>query len=111
MGDEIFFGNLHVCTCGNSISTITEDPILDLLNILADEDTLTIVRGLMGSDIRSPFPKNLFDLEDKRLSDCLKALSKSGLINTYRDGSAHVYSLNKNRFKQLAMFFNELSEP
>jgi len=104
-------GGPHVCTCGISVSTITEDPILDLLNVLTDEDTLTVVRGLMASEIRSPFTKNMFGLEDDRLSDCLKSLSRSGLINTNRDGSVHVYSLNKNRFKELAKFFDELSKP
>lgn len=103
-------GGPHVCTCGVSVSTISEDPILDLLNVLADEDTLAIVRGLMVSEIRSPFPKNLFGLRDDRLADCLRSLSRSGLVNTYRDGSTHVYSLNKNGFKELARFFDGVSE-
>lgn len=103
-------GGPHVCTCGISVSTIAEDPILDLLNVLADEDTMTIVRGLMVSEIRSPFPKNLFGLGDDRLSDCLRSLSRSGLVNTRRDGSAHVFSLNRNRFRELTKFFEGISE-
>lgn len=99
----------HVCLCGKGgMLNISEDPVLDMLEALADRDVLTVVRRLSAEEARSPFPEGLYGLGFKRTEECIKILSKAGLVSSRRDGRDHVYYLNKNRFGELSRFIGGL---
>lgn len=99
----------HVCSCGNSkLSMISEDPVLDIFKVLADKNVLTMIRGMIGTEVRSPFPDGLFGLDYDTTNKTLKTLCQSGLVNTKRDGPDHVYFLHKTRFKVVSDFLNEI---
>ncbi len=87
---------------------ISLDPEHDILSALADQDVLTLVRGLAKEEARSPFPDGLYGMNAQRTNAAIRKMRDAGLITSRRDGPDHVYSLNKPRFRDLIGFLNGL---
>lgn len=100
----------HICLTRRMAMEISVDPELDIISALADEDVMTMVRGLSRQEVRSPFPDGLFGMDSKRTDDAIRRMKEGGLISSRRDGNDHVYFLNKPRFKDLEAFIDRVLE-
>ncbi|MCQ2070399.1 MAG: hypothetical protein MJZ68_04650 [archaeon] len=100
--------NKHICLTNRRPLMISSDPEGELFAALADPDVLTLVRGLSKEEARSPFTDGLFGLDEPKTNAAVKKMKSVGLISSRRDGDAHVYFLNAPRFRDLAMFLNDL---
>jgi hypothetical protein len=102
--------NEHLCLCNNKVFNISEDPELDMLKVLANKDMLDLVRGLSKGGMRSPFSEGYFGLSEKKITECMIALSKAGLVCSKREGDCHIYILNRIRFEDLSRYIKSLCE-
>lgn len=100
----------HICLTKRMAMGISMDPELDIISALADEDVMTMVRGLARQEVRSPFPEGLFGMDAKRTDDAIRRMKDGGLISSRRDGNDHVYFLNKPRFRDLEAFIDGILE-
>ena len=100
----------HICLTNRKPLGISDDPELDILTALADRDVLTMVRGLAGNEVRSPFPDGLFGMDSKSTDAAIRKMKAAGLISSRRDGNDHVYFLNRPRFNDLVRFLSGLFE-
>lgn len=111
MDKENEFGaNEHLCLCNTKVFSISEDPELDILKVLANKDVLDLVRGLSKVGVRSPFSQGYFGLSEKKMTECMIILSKAGLVCSKREGECHVYTLNRVRFEELSRYIKSLCE-
>lgn len=102
--------NEHLCLCNNKIFNISDNPELDMLKVLANKDTLVLVRGLSKEGIRSPFTNGHFGLSEKKMTECIVMLSNVGLVCSKKEGNSHIYTLNKTRFEELSRYIRSFSE-
>lgn len=100
----------HICLTNRMALGISSDPELDIFKALADEDVLTMVRGLAKNEARSPFPDGLFGMDSSRTNGAIRKMKAAGLISSRRDGNDHVYFLNRPRFNDLEKFIESLFE-
>ena len=98
----------HVCACGPILTTVSADPLLDIISVLDDADALVLLKGLMKTEVRSPFPDGLFGLEPARTNTALRRLLRAGLVNSRIDGPDHIYYIHVERFKELHDFVDGL---
>ena len=98
----------HICLTNRMALGISSDPELDIFKALADEDVLTMVRGLAKNEVRSPFPDGLFGMDSSRTNGAIRKMKAAGLISSRRDGNDHVYFLNRPRFNDLERFLRGL---
>jgi hypothetical protein len=94
----------HVCACGPIMTTVSANPLLDVIQVLDDADSLTILEGLMKKEVRSPFPDGLFGMDSQRTNKALRSLLRSGLVNSRVEGPDHIYYIHVQRFKVLKDF-------
>jgi hypothetical protein len=94
----------HVCACGPILTTVSANPLLDIISILDDADSLEILKGLMKTEVRSPFPDGLFGMDSQRTNKALRRVLRAGLVNSRIDGPDHVYYIHIERFKVLEEF-------
>ena len=94
----------HVCACGPLLMSVSANPLLDIISVLDDADSLTILKGLMMKEVRSPFPDGLYGMDSQRTNKALRRLLRAGLVNSHVDGLDHVYSIHVERFKELKSF-------
>ena len=98
----------HVCACGPILTTVSANPLLDIISVLDDADSLTILKGLIETEIRSPFPDGLFGMDSKRTNTALRRLLRAGLVNSRIDGADHIYYIHVERFKELEKFVHDI---
>lgn len=98
----------HVCLTIRGPMGISDDPVFDIITALADKDVLTMVRGLSKEEIRSPFTDGVFGMDEQRTNAAIRRMKGAGLISSRRDGTDHVYFLNKGRYKELENFLKGL---
>ena len=99
----------HVCGCGGSIlMPISSNPLYDVIQVLDDEDSLVILKGLIKKEARSPFPDGLYGLDSQRTNAALRSLLKAGLVNSRVEGPDHIYYIHVERFKELKTFVDDL---
>ncbi len=98
----------HVCACGPILTTVSANPLLDIISVLDDADSLTILKGLMKTEVRSPFPDGLFGLESARTNTALRRLLRAGLVNSRVEGADHIYYIHVERFRELHEFVDGL---
>lgn len=98
----------HVCACGPILTTVSANPLLDIISVLDDADSLIILKGLMKTEVRSPFPDGLFGLEPARTNTALRRLLRAGLVNSRVEGADHIYYIHVERFKELHEFVDGL---
>lgn len=94
----------HVCACGPIMATVSANPLLDIIQVIDDEDSLTILKGLMKKEIRSPFPDGLYGMDSQRTNKALRRLLRAGLVNSRIEGPDHIYYIHVQRFKLLKEF-------
>ncbi len=94
----------HVCACGPVMTCVSANPLLDIIQILDDEDALTILNGLMKKEVRSPFPDGLYGMDSQRTNKALRSLLRAGLVNSRVEGPDHIYYIHTQRFKILKDF-------
>lgn len=110
MTDENQKPSKHICLTNRAPLGISMDPELDMFRALADQDVLTMVRGLSKQEVRSPFPDGLFGMDAARTNAAIRKMKGAGMISSRRDGNDHVYFLNIPRFRDLAHFVEGLLE-
>ena len=98
----------HVCMTVKGPLTISEDPIMDIIAALHDEDVMKMVRGLAKEEIRSPYTDGAFGENEKWVTETLRKMKAGGLVMSRRDGPDHVYYLNESRFRTLERFIQGL---
>ena len=98
----------HVCACGPILTNISGNPLLDIIAVLDDADSLTILKGLMRKEVRSPFPDGLYGMDPQRTSKALRGLLRAGLVNSRVEGPDHIYYIHVERFKELKEFVDGL---
>ena len=98
----------HVCLTRRGPMMISENPELDILTALANEDVLTLAKGLSKEELRSPFTQGAFGLNESETNQAIKKMKTAGLISSRRDGNDHVYFLNKSRFTEIISFLENL---
>ena len=100
----------HICLTNRKPLGITSDPEQEFFAAMADEDVLTMVRGLSKEEARSPLPDGLYGLDTARINNAIRKMKSAGLISSRRDGNDHVYFLNKARFNDIEKFLKNLFE-
>ena len=98
----------HVCACGPILTTVSANPLLDIISVLDNADCLTILKGLIETEVRSPFPDGLFGMDSKRTNIALRTVLRAGLVNSRVEGADHIYYLHVERFKELQKFVNDI---
>lgn len=94
----------HVCACGPIMMNISANPLLDIIAVLDDADSLTLLKGLQKKEVRSPFPEGLFGMDAQRTNKALRKLLRAGLVNSRVEGPDHIYYIHIQRFKILKDF-------
>jgi len=94
----------HVCACGPIMTNVSANPLLDVIAVLDDADSLTILKGLMKKEVRSPFPDGLYGMDSQRTNKALRNLLRAGLVNSRVEGPDHIYYIHTSRFKELYDF-------
>ena len=108
MDDEPQKPSKHVCMTVRGPLTISEDPVMDIITALDDEDVMKMVRGLAEVELRSPYSEGAFGMDQKKVSETLRKMKAGGLVMSRRDGPDHVYYLNESRFRTLDRFIQDL---
>ena len=98
----------HICMTVRGPLTISEDPVMDIIAALHDEDVMKMVRGLAREEIRSPYSDGAFGEDENWVSSTLRKMKDGGLVMSRRDGPDHVYYLNRSRFMTLEKFIQDL---
>ena len=94
----------HVYACGPILTSVSANPLLDIIAVLDDADCLEMLKGLMKREVRSPFPDGLFGMDSQRTNKALRTLLRSGLVNSRVEGADHIYYIHVERFKILKDF-------
>jgi len=94
----------HVCACGPILTSVSANPLLDIISVLDDADSLEILRGLTKKEVRSPFPDGLFGMDSQRTNKALRRLLRAGLVNSRVEGADHIYYIHTERFALLKQF-------
>jgi hypothetical protein len=94
----------HVCACGPLTLSVSDNPLLDIIQVLDDADSLELLKGLMVREVRSPFPDGLFGMDSQRTNRALRSLLRAGLVNSRVEGPDHIYYIHVARFKVLKDF-------
>ena len=94
----------HVCAGGSMLMSISSNPLLDIIAVLDDADSLEVLKGLMKKEARSPFPDGLYGLGPQRTNKAIRNLLKAGLVNSRVEGLDHIYYIHVERFKILKDF-------
>ena len=94
----------HVCACGPILTSVSANPLLDIISVLDDADALTILKGLMKKEVRSPFPDGLYGMDAPRTNKALRSLLRAGLVNSRVEGPDHIYYIHVERFRELKEF-------
>lgn len=79
--------------------------MIDVLETLADERRLEIVRLLRSRELPAGEIAGHFDVKRPTVSHHLSVLRRSGLVRVRRDGTRRLYSLRPERFRDLTEFF------
>ena len=94
----------HVCACGPILTSVSANPLLDIISVLDDADSLEILKGLTKKEVRSPFPDGLFGMDSQRTNKALRGLLRAGLVNSRVEGADHIYYIHTERFALLKQF-------
>ena len=94
----------HECACGPVTMNISANPLLDIIKVLDDADSLEILKGLIQTEVRSPFPDGLFGMDAQRTNKALRNVLRAGLVNSRVEGPDHIYYIHVERFKILKEF-------
>ena len=80
-----------------------------VFKVISDESRLRIINMLSCGSMCACEILEKLDISQSTLSYHMKILTDSGLVGAVRDGSWMRYAVNKNRVKEVLLFFDNLT--